>query len=286
VVADWRGLYPFAAHHLATPAGSLHYVDEGRGDPILFVHGNPTWSFCWRRLIQRFSGRYRCVAPDHIGCGKSDKPQDWSYRLADHIANLQTLVESLDLRAITLVVHDWGGPIGLGLAGLEPERFARLCILNTAAFPSSRMPWRIALCRIPGLGEWAVRGVNGFAAAAAVLATARGLEPQVKAGLLAPYGSWRDRIATHRFVKDIPMSPRHPSYHTLAAVEAGLARLQGLPAVLVWGEKDWCFTPHFREEMSRRLPQAEVVREESAGHYVMEDAPEAVAQALEALLKR
>ena len=108
----------------------------------------------------------------------------------------------------------------------------------------------------------------------------------MKAGFLAPYGSWHDRIATHRFVVDIPMAPGHPSYAALTQVEAGLARLQHLPAVLVWGEKDWCFTPHFREEMSRRLPLAEVVKVETAGHYVMEDAPEAVALAIETLLKR
>ncbi|HND30152.1 MAG TPA: alpha/beta fold hydrolase, partial [Myxococcota bacterium] len=117
MVASWKELYPFSEHWIDANGGRQHYVDEGKGDPILFVHGNPTWSFYWRAAIVHFRDRYRCVAPDHIGCGRSDKPQDWSYRLADHIGNLENLVLKLDLRNITLVVHDWGGAIGLGMAG-------------------------------------------------------------------------------------------------------------------------------------------------------------------------
>src|SRR5207237_1308320 len=148
-------------------------------------------------------------------------------------------------RRITLVVHDWGGAIGLGVAGRDPERFARLLILNSAAFPGGPMPLRIALCRTPLLGELAVRGLNAFALAATVTTTVRPLAPEVKRGLLAPYGSWYDRIAIHRFVMDIPTAPTHPSYAALAAVERGLERLRSLPATLVWGERDWCFTPWF-----------------------------------------
>ncbi|HNC98822.1 MAG TPA: alpha/beta fold hydrolase [Myxococcota bacterium] len=286
MVASWKELYPFSEHWIDANGGRQHYVDEGKGDPILFVHGNPTWSFYWRAAIVHFRDRYRCVAPDHIGCGRSDKPQDWSYRLADHIGNLENLVLKLDLRNITLVVHDWGGAIGLGMAGRHPDRIARLCITNTAAFPSSRIPLRIAMCRIPGFGALAVQGFNGFAGAATIMASEKGLSPQVKAGLLAPYDSWANRIATLRFVEDIPMDPAHPSYATLQGVEQGLARLSHLPTTLCWGEKDWCFTPHFREEFQRRMPAAEVVKVEEAGHYVMEDAPERVQDCLEQLLKR
>lgn len=286
MVASWEKLYPFADHWLDVNGGRLHYVDEGQGDPMLFVHGNPTWSFYWRRGIQHFSSRYRCIAPDHIGCGRSEKPQNWSYRLADHIGNLEKLVLDLDLRRITLVVHDWGGAIGLGVAGRHPERFARLAITNTAAFPSSRIPLRIAACRIPGLGEWAVRGLNGFAGAAVIMASEQGLPADVRAGLLAPYDTWANRIATHRFVMDIPMEPSHPSYSTLQAVEAGLSRIKHLPTSLIWGEKDWCFSPHFREEFQKRMPAAVVRRIEAAGHYVIEDAPEQVMDGIEELLKR
>lgn len=274
--ADWRELYPFASHHLAVPGGRLHYVDEGKGEPVLFVHGNPTWSFYWRELIRALRPERRVLAPDHLGCGLSDKPQDWSYRLADHVANLERLVLGLDLRDISLGVHDWGGAIGMGVAVRHPERFKRLIVFNTAAFPSPRIPLRIAACRIPGFGALAVRGFNGFAGAATVMATEKGLSPAVKAGLLAPYDSWATRIATLRFVEDIPMAPGHPSWATLHEIAAGLERLRDKPITLLWGEKDWCFTPHFREEWQRRFPGAEVIRYEDAGHYVVEDAADRV----------
>jgi haloalkane dehalogenase len=282
----WKELYPFESHYLDVSGGRLHYVDQGSGDPILFVHGNPTWSFYWRRLIQAFSPQFRCIALDHLGCGLSDKPESWSYQLADHIANLEALILKLDLKKITLVVHDWGGAIGLGAAGKHPERFARLGILNTAAFPASRIPLRIAVCRIPGVGALGVRGLNGFAQAAVYMATEKGLAPEVAAGLLAPYDSWANRIATLRFVEDIPMDSGHRSWPAINSVAEKLPLLAHCPTRLIWGEKDWCFTPWFREEFQRRMPWAEAVPLSDAGHYVVEDAPEAVEKALKALLNQ
>lgn len=268
----WRAEYPFASHYLPTEAGRLHYVSEGRGRPVLFVHGNPTWSFYWRKAIAACAPSHHAVAIDHLGCGLSDKPQDWTYRLADHVANLERLVLHLDLHDITLVVHDWGGAIGLGVATRHPDRFRDFVVTNTAAFRAPRIPWRIALCRTPGLGEWAVRGLNGFAGAAVYMATERGLSPVARAGLLAPYDAWSSRIATHRFVLDIPMSPDHPSWATLAEVEAGLPALAHKPMRLVWGEADWCFTPWFRQEFERRFPSAQSFPLPGVGHYVAEDA--------------
>src|SRR5687768_281873 len=121
--ADWRLLYPFQSHELRLESLRYHYVDEGAGWPLLFVHGNPTWSFYWRNLILPLRESYRCIAPDHIGCGLSDKPQDYNYRLSQHAANLVELIERLDLNDITLLVHDWGGAIGLRAALTVPQRF-------------------------------------------------------------------------------------------------------------------------------------------------------------------
>ncbi len=272
--ADWRVEYPFTSRFLDTPAGRVHYVDEGAGRPVLFVHGNPTWSFYWRAPLAAMRASHRAVAIDHLGCGLSDKPQDWTYRLADHIANLELLVLTLDLRDITLVVHDWGGAIGLGVAGRHPERFRDFVVTNTAAFRAPHIPARIAACRIPVLGELAVRGFNGFAAAAVHMATEKGLTEAARAGLLHPYDTWATRIATHRFVLDIPMAPEHPSWDTLAAVEANLPRLGHKPMRLVWGEADWCFSPWFRREFERRFPDAQSFPLEGVGHYVCEDARE------------
>lgn len=271
---DAAGLFPWTSKALPVPAGELRYVDAGEGDPILAVHGNPTWSFYWRALIRHYEGRNRVVVPDHIGCGRSDKPQDWPYRLEDHVDNLVRLVEHLDLQRITVVVHDWGGAIGLGMAGRLPDRIARLVITNTAAFRSQAIPLSIASCRIPGFGALAVRGFNAFARAATFRTTVRPLAPAVKAGLLWPYGNWADRIATLRFVEDIPLAPSHPSYDTLVGVEDNLAKLQAKPTLIAWGDQDWCFTPAFREEFQRRFPEAEVEAYADAAHYLIEDVPE------------
>ncbi|MBI1311576.1 alpha/beta fold hydrolase [bacterium] len=269
--------YPFESHFVELASGHrLHYVDEGSGDVLLCVHGNPTWSFAWRSVVREFSSTHRVIAIDHLGCGLSDKPQDYNYCLANHIANLQTLIEKLDLRNITLLAHDWGGAIGMGTAGRMPERFARFVLFNTGAFRSKLIPLRIAVCRIPFFGTFVLRGLNAFSRAALTMAVEKHerMTPAVKAGYLAPYDSWANRVAVNRFVKDIPLKESHPSWSTLVDVETGLEQFQQHPMLLVWGEKDWCFTTAFLDEFERRFPQAETLRIPDAGHYVFEDAPE------------
>ncbi len=285
---EWRALYPFASHWLPLKAGRYHYVDEGAGEPLLFVHGNPTWSFYWRDLVAAFRGERRAIAVDHLGCGLSDKPADYPYRLADHIDNLVALIDRLELRNITLLGHDWGGAIGLGAAARRPEAFARFVLFNTGAFLGMRCPWRIRVCRTPGLGALAVRGLNGFLQAAFRMATTR---PQwfrgaVRAGYLAPYGNWAERVAIHRFVQDIPLAASHPSYPVLAEIEASLPRLASRPTLLAWGMQDWCFTPAFLERFIEFFPQAEVLRLPGAGHWVVEDAADEVRAAVAAFLER
>lgn len=285
---DWRSLYPFRSHHMSLDGLRYHYVDEGEGPPCLLVHGNPTWSFYWRDLITAFRDRHRMVAPDHMGCGLSDKPRDYVYRLQTHIDNLCQLLETLDLRNITLLAHDWGGAIGLGAAVALPDRFARFVLFNTAAFRSRRMPLRIRACRAPLVGQVAVQGLNGFARAALRMATNRPdrMTPAVCQGLLAPYDSWAHRRAIYQFVQDIPLSPRHPSYDTLRRVEEGLRSLADRPTMLVWGMRDWCFTPHFLDRFLDFFPQAEVHRLADAGHYVVQDATEEVVSLVDDFLQQ
>ncbi len=279
---DVRDLYPFQSHFHREPAMglALHYLDEGSGQPILMVHGNPNWSFYFRDLVRAFWKSHRVIAPDHIGCGLSDKPQKYPYTLAQHIRNLESLVLAQDLQDITLVVHDWGGPIGLGVAGRHPERFKRLVIMNTAAFASERMPFLLHLARVPVVGSLLIRGLGAFAHGVLATGIARPdrLSRAARRGYLYPYGNWHDRVANLRFVQDIPMSRSHPSYAALAAVEEGLGHLSHLPTTLIWGEKDWVFTPHFLARFQRFFPQAEVQRLAWAGHLVAQDAsPEVIA---------
>lgn len=280
--------YPFESRYLDIDELRCHYIDEGTGKPLLMVHGNPTWSFAWRNLVKQLSPEYRTLAVDHIGCGFSDKPQDYAYTLETHIRYLCRFIEALDLRDITLIAHDWGGAIGMGAAGRMPERFSRFVLMNTAAFRSQRIPLRIAVCRIPILGAIAVRGLNLFSRAALWMAVQnrRRLTSEIKRGFLAPYDSWANRIAVHKFVLDIPLKPSHPSYQTLVEVEHGLSQFVDHPMLFVWGERDWCFTTDFLAEFEQRFPHAETHRIPTAGHYVFEDATEDVVEAVRGFLHR
>lgn len=255
---------------------------------LLFVHGNPTWSFAWRNFIKALSGQHRCIAVDHLGMGLSDKPQDAPYRISQHIDNLCQLIESLNLRQITLIGHDWGGCIGMGAAARMPERMSRFVMMNTGAFRSNLIPLRIAVCRTPLLGSAAVRGLNLFARAALTMAVcdhAR-MTPAIRQGYLFPYNSWSNRIAVQRFVEEIPLHPAHPSYETLVQVENGLAQFRDHPFLLFWGEQDWCFTTKFLDEWQQRFPQAQAVRYPDAGHYVFEDAFERMLPRLQEFLNQ
>lgn len=285
---DWRSLYPFSSHELSLAGLRYHYLDEGAGEPLLMVHGNPTWSFYWRNLIRDLRSDYRCVAVDHMGCGLSDKPEPYPYSLDTHIDNLCRLIESLDLRDITLMVHDWGGAIGLGAALRMPERFARLVLFNTGAFPPPFVPLRIRLCRTPLIGSWAMRRLNAFARAAMRMATEKPdrMTPVVKDGLLAPYDSWANRVAIDAFVRDIPFTRAHPTRHTLEGIESGLSSLADRPVQMIWGMKDWCFRPSCLTRFETHFPQAEVHRLSDAGHYVVEDAHERIVPLLRDFLAR
>ncbi len=280
--------YPFGANYFSTTSGRLHYVDEGprNGPPLLMLHGNPTWSFYYRHLIRRLSSTYRVVAPDHVGCGLSDKPERATYTLRGHIDRIAGLVDHLGLTNITLIVHDWGGAIGMGFALENPERVGRFVVFNTAAFPSRHMPWQIGLCRIPGFGALAIRGFNAFVLGALKTCTAHPerITPAVRAGYLAPYSNWASRIANLRFVQDIPTSPRHVSYKLLETIGEDIEKFQRHPMLLIWGAKDYVFDDRFYEEWRRRFPNATRHYIEDAGHFVVEDAHERIVPLIERFL--
>lgn len=259
----------------------MHYVDEGPHDApvVLMLHGNPTWSFYWRRLISALRPSHRVIAPDHIGCGKSDKPGDdtYSYRLAERVEDIEALVEQLGLRDITLAVHDWGGMIGMGWADRHPDLVARLVVLNTAAFPmpsTKRLPASLWLARDTKAGALLVRGFNAFARGATRLAVTRvRLPKEVRDGLCAPYDNWDHRRAVLRFVQDIPLREGDPSFSLVREVGERLHQFNDRPVLICWGDRDFVFDEHFLRVWKSALPDAEVHQFPDCGHYVLEDAP-------------
>ncbi len=283
----WRTEYPFEPHYLDVQGQRLHYVDCGSGPAVVMLHGNPTWSFMYRHLIQGLAPTHRAIAPDHLGCGLSDKPQSPACRLADHIAHVETLLnDHLRLKRLSLVVHDWGGAIGMGYAVRHPERIEKIVVLNTAAFLLGRCPWRIRLCRIPGFGALAIRGFNAFARAALTLAVGKGhtLDANARAGLLYPYDSWRNRVGNLRFVQDIPLTSCHPTWDAVATIQKGLHLLADKPMLVCWGSQDFCFDNSYLAVWQRYFPRATVQRFDDAGHYVLEDAHDRIVPLVQGFL--
>ncbi len=288
---SWRTEYPFRSHYFDLGRQRLHYIDEQLSSidqgPVLMVHGNPTWSFYYRRLIAQLSAQHRVVAVDNLGCGLSDKPIQHDYCLQNHIDNLCQLIDHLDLQNVTLMAHDWGGAIGLGALLARKSRFKNIILFNTGAFPPPFIPFRIRVCRWPIVGKIGVQGFNLFARAATIMATERkgGLPKRVADGLLHPYDSWRNRVAIYQFVRDIPLSPRHRTWTTLDQIEQRLVELADWPSLLIWGMKDWCFRPECLRRLQRHWPRATVHEVADAGHYVVEDAADLVQRKVAEFLK-
>ena len=282
-ISGFRHLYPFTSHYLDLNGLSYHYIDEGEGDPIVMVHGNPTWSFYFRELIKALSPQYRTIVPDHIGCGLSDKPdsKNYDYRLKNRVDDLEVLIQNLEVKEkITLVLHDWGGFIGMAYALRHPERIGRFIVMNTAAFLPPRgkpIPMVLKLVRIlKPFATLAVLGFNLFAYGALFKNSYKGLPDDVKSGLIAPYNCWNNRIATLKFVQDIHLVEKNPSYGIVKQLDDGLESFTNLPMLICWGEHDFVFDLDYLSEWQRRFPQAEVHRFPDAGHYVLEDVPEKI----------
>jgi pimeloyl-ACP methyl ester carboxylesterase len=258
---------------------TMSYEDEGIGAPVIMVHGNPTWSFYWRTLIKALPEHgFRALAPDHIGMGRSDKPQTgYDYTLASRVQDFGRFVDSLDLdEPISLIVHDWGGAIALAWAAENPDRIDKLVLLNTAAFPlptNKKLPLALKAARWPVIGELAVTRLNAFSLGALVLGTGRFVLPrEARRGLLAPYKDRASRKAVHAFVKDIPLSEDDPAYPVLKRLQDRLPMLADKPMLICWGMKDFVFDAGILAILEEAFPKAEVHRFANAGHYVLEDA--------------
>ncbi|MCG8525992.1 MAG: alpha/beta fold hydrolase [Opitutales bacterium] len=289
-----REEYPFESHFASIPISTdtketakMHYIDEGKSEvPIIFVHGNPSWSFYFRNVVKNLSREHRCIAVDHLGCGFSEKKPTFRFKLKDRITHIERLLTQLNISKCHLVVHDWGGAIGCGVAVRNPQLVEKLVITNTAAFPSEQISWRINLCRTPVVGRLINYHLNGFLSAAMHMTTVNPLSPTLREAYLLPYKNLQNRESIDRFVKDIPMKSSHPSYETLEDISRGLSRIKQENLMILWGMKDFCFHKGFLKEWVNRFPKSESHRFEKAGHFLFEDALEKTTELIEEFFDR
>lgn len=277
--AELTEQFPFKRNFIERNGHQYHYVNEGQGSPVVMVHGNPSWSFYYRNLVSELSVNHQCIVPDHIGCGFSDKPGDdaYDYTLSNRIDDLDALLEHLDVKEnITLVVHDWGGMIGMGYAARYPERIKRLVVLNTGAFhlPSTKkLPIALWVGRNTWVGTLLVRGLNAFSSVASYIGVKRKpMSKEVREAYVAPFNNWKNRISTLRFIQDIPMKEGDRNYQLVGDIADSLVKFNELPMIICWGLKDFVFDKHFLAEWQARFPSAQVHAFDDCGHYILEDA--------------
>ena len=286
--------YPFEHHFFESPHGRMHYVAEGSGSQtVLAIHGNPTWSFLYRNFVKGLSDNARVVVPDLLGFGLSEKNPDWrSYSIAHHIEDVVALVDELDVQEITLVVQDWGGPIGLGVALERPERIRAIVAMNTMGFivpgqGDEGPPAVLRMLQLPLLGEFLVQGLGAFNRAGIAGGIAR--EERRSELVLRAYddvaGDWGERAGALSFPRLIPTSPDDPSIGLLEREGEWLESFEG-EVLLFWGMKDFAFGPPVLAEWKRRFPQAPVVELPDAGHFLQEDGYERIVPEIRALLER
>lgn len=263
--------YPFNSQYLELGMGKLHYIDEGQGEPIVMVHGNPTWSFLYRHLIKQFSDSHRCIAMDHIGFGLSDKPTNWTYQSEDHAKNLETLIDTLGLQDITLVVQDWGGPIGLSYAINHPSNVRRLIIMNTWLWPVHRDWYYIGFSKFTGgpIGRYLIRRFNFFVNV--IMPQAYSNRARLTADIHAHYQHPLARATDRKGCWVFP-GQIIDSSPWLKQLWAQRDKLAHKPILIVWGMKDIAFRPKELRTWAEALPNAQVVELPDVGHFVQEEA--------------
>jgi len=272
--------YPFTPKTFEVRPGlSMSYLDEGPRDAeiVVMLHGNPSWSYYWRNLVTGLSDRYRCIVPDHIGMGFSDKPDDdrYDYTLQSRVVDVAALLRHLGIDGpVTLAVHDWGGMIGFGWALSHAAQVKRLVITNTAAFPlppAKKMPWQLSLGRDSRFGAFIIRAFNAFYGGASFIGVETKMPAAVRRAYVSPYDSWAKRISTVRFMQDIPLREGDKAWALVQEAGQRLPEFADRPTFIGWGLKDFVFDRHFLNGFRAALPNAEVMAFEDAGHYVLED---------------
>ena len=278
-----RDAYPFVSRYMQLSEGKVHYLDEGQGEPILFVHGTPSWSFEYRELIRELSTSRRCIALDHLGFGLSERPPLFGYRPEDHARVFAGFVAKLGLERFTLVVHDFGGPIALPFAEAHPERIARLVVSNSFMWPIQDAKLaRQARFAGSAFGRLLYRYLNFSLRVLMPFAYGdkRRLTPRVHAQYLAPF---RAKVARERVLWTLARSLLGSHEH-YAALWAQRGRLLNIPALILWGVRDRALPAHYLERWQQALPQAQTEKLGDAGHWPHEERPQRVLEVLQRFL--
>ena len=270
-------LFPFESRYADVAGSRVHYVDEGSGPPLLLLHGNPTWSFLYRDLVKGLRDRYRCIAVDYPGFGLSQAPQGYGFTPAEHAGVLEQVILQLDLTDVTMMVQDWGGPIGFAAATRQPARFTAFVIGNTWAWPKSD-PGTQVFSRLLGgpVGRYLILDRNVFVERLLPGGVRRGtLSPRVMNAYRGPFPTPDSRLPMHVFPREILGSRPF-----LAEIERGLAALRDRPALILWPTRDVAFRDPERRRWEQVFPDHRTVLLPGAGHYIQEDAPDEIVAAI------
>ena len=271
--------YPFESNYVELPIGKMHYVDKGSGDPIVLVHGNPGWSFEFRNIIKELFKTHRCIAPDHIGFGLSDKPFEWDYLPKSHANNFEIFMDSLNLENITLVVNDWGGPIGLSYAIKHPEKIKKLVILNTWMWSVENDPYyqKFSGMMGGGFGRFMIKNFNIFGKM--VVKKAVGDRKKLSKNIHKHYykhlESKKDRKGCYVFPKEIIGSSKW-----LDSLWGQKEKINAIPTTIIWGMKDIAFREQELNYWIEHWKNPKVIRLQKIGHFPQEEAPEDVIKEL------
>jgi pimeloyl-ACP methyl ester carboxylesterase len=287
-----KDIYPFESKFIDLTDLKYHYIDEGQGDPVVMLHGNPTWSIYFRDLVKELSKNFRCIVPDHIGCGFSEKPDDsrYDYTLEQRVNDLEMLLQYLKIYDnVTLIMHDWGAMIGMAYAMKNPDSIKKLVILNSFAFHfpiEKKLPLNMRILRNTEMGGAIARHFNLFTSASSLFGCTRKImEPELRQAYIAPYDSWENRIAIQRFLQDIPLEEEHQTFDLVSEIQENIKDFNNIPSMIFWGMKDNLFDKDFLDIWTELLPSAKVHKYEDCGHYILEDASEDVIKKIKEFLK-
>jgi haloalkane dehalogenase len=274
-----RELFPFESHFAEIGGARVHYIDEGQGPVFVGMHGNPTWSFLYRHIVNGLRDRFRCIALDYPGFGLSTAPSGYHYTVAEHCRVVEGFVTQLDLDGITMMVQDWGGPIGFSVAVRHPERFRAFVIGNTFGWPVRGEKTFERFSKLMGSdfpGGLLVKQLDLFTKVFVPGGIKRKKLSQAEKDMYKrPHPTPASRIPVHVMPREILAA-----HELLLEVEQGLPRVAHLPALIVWGDRDQAFKEPQRRRWESTFPHHKTVILKGASHYIQEDAPEEIVAAI------